>query len=84
MTIHLHIDELVLHGLDVRDPQLLREAVAGELSQLLATQGNRPAWNKNSNIARIDGGSFELSRRDPGATQLGGQIARQVAGGLNK
>jgi hypothetical protein len=80
-NVELHIEELVLHGLETGDRHRIAEAVQGELARLIGEQDIPPQLVRSGEIQRIDAGGFELaagSREDA----LGSQIARSVYGGL--
>ena len=83
MNIELNIEQLVLHGVDVRDRRGLQAAVEAELSRLFAERGLPPALAQGGYVPHLDGGTANLA---PGAqaANSGVQIARAVYGGLNK
>lgn len=83
MKIDLHIERLILDGIDVpwHERPILQAAVEAELARLLAEGG----LNRQTNIALRDvpAGHIQLSNEnEPG--QLGRQIAQSVYGGLNR
>jgi hypothetical protein len=79
MNINLHIERLVLAGLDLSQRQRaeLGAALAGELERLLAAGGLSPALAKGLAVPRLDVGSIQLT---PGgdAGQMGVSIARSI------
>lgn len=85
MTIHVHIDRLVLDGLplDPRGRRHLRSAVETELGRLLATGGVTPELMRSGVVARLPTGWTRLpDGGDPGG--LGRGIARAVHGGIGQ
>jgi hypothetical protein len=81
-SIHLHIEELVLHGFAPGDQHGISEAVQSELTRLISEQQNFPHTTKNISRERIDGGNFCMANSaKPKA--VGAQIAGAVFGGIN-
>ena len=80
-SIHLHIEELVLHGFAPGDRHRISEAVEQELTRLIS---ERPVFcNTRKNISRdhVDGGNFQMANpARPNA--VGAQIAGAVMGGI--
>jgi len=85
MNINLHIDQLILDGINVPRSQrhLLQASMQSELTRLL-TEGGVPRHLVNgSALRRVPAGNIELSSgSDP--VNLGRQIARSVYGGIGK
>jgi len=82
-SVELHIEELVLHGLGSWDQYRIADAVERQLARLLGT-GNLPlALAQSAEMARVDGGAFDVA---PGSTAetIGGQVASSVFGGLKE
>jgi hypothetical protein len=77
MKIELHIEELVLHGFAPNGRYGIGDAVKRELARLLSEGDIPPSWNRDADIARLDGGTFQMSA---GAlpTTIGTQIANTV------
>ena len=73
--IHLHIEELVLHGFAPRDRHQISETVQQELTRLISTQNISAYLQRDKNIERMDAGSF---RTAPGKISVGNQIAGAV------
>ena len=84
MTIHLHIEHLILDGIDLPPGQrpLLKALVATELAQLITTGGLAPAWQADGSYGHMPGGTLTLTNTQ--ATTLGPQIAGAVYGGMQK
>ncbi len=82
-NIELHIEELVLHGFAAKDRYAIGEAVQRELSRLLAEQGVHPSIEKGYDVAKLDGGVFQV-KQGSRADAIGTQVAQSVYGGLKK
>ncbi|MBE9581067.1 MAG: hypothetical protein IMF18_05555 [Proteobacteria bacterium] len=78
-NIELHIEELVLHGFAHGDR--IGEAVEQELSRLLADRGVPQSLERGGEVARVDGGAFEVAAGSR-AEVVGAQVAKAVYGGL--
>jgi 5-carboxymethyl-2-hydroxymuconate isomerase len=82
-SVHLHIEELVLHGFPSSDRHRIGEAVRRELTRLFAEERTPRAFAKSAEIDRLNGGSFQTTgTARPEAT--GAQVARAVFGGLRQ
>jgi hypothetical protein len=79
--IHLHIEELVLHGFAPGDRQRLGEVVEQELTRMLSEPPVSPALKKNVSLDRVDGGAFCMANPAKPAI-VGAQIAGAVFGGI--
>jgi hypothetical protein len=82
-TIELHIEELVLHGFPPKDRHLIGEAVQRELTKLLSERGIPSSLSKGGEIARLDGGSFNVKQGSK-ADVVGRQVAQAVYGGMQR
>lgn len=85
MNINLHIEKLVLEGIDLRPAQRqhLQDALETELGRLLAQGGIPGELAAGGALPSLRANGFEMSSgRDP--VQLGQQIARSVYGGLGQ
>lgn len=83
MNINLHIERLVLDGLDLAPEQrpLLQAAVESELSRLLTERGLSPSLAQGMAVPRLSAQDIQTtSSNNP--TQLGQQIAQSVYGGI--
>jgi hypothetical protein len=76
-NIELHIEELVLHGFAPKDRYLIGEAIQHELTRLFAEQGVPAFLAQNAEIARLDGGSFNVPAGTKTET-IGAQVAQAV------
>jgi hypothetical protein len=85
MSLHLHIDRLVLDGLPLRavDRAALQAAVETELARLLSEGGLAPGLVEGGAVPALRGGSLQEGRGDK-AAGLGTQIAQAVYGGIGK
>lgn len=79
--VSLHIEKLVLHGLAPGDRYRIGEAMQRELERLIAMQGLAPLLARGGEIARLDGGVFQVAPSAK-ADAIGSQIAQAVYGGL--
>jgi hypothetical protein len=81
-NIELHIEELVLHGFAPGDRYRIGETMERELAHLFTEQGAPPSLAQSGEIARLEGGNFEVK---PGsnAEAIGVQVAQAVYGGLS-
>jgi hypothetical protein len=82
MNINLHIDRLVLDGLDFPPDQqhLLQTSVVHELTRLLSEGGLTPHFAGGIALARLSAGVIQVTDNCP--AQLGRQIAQSVYGGI--
>jgi hypothetical protein len=79
--IEVHIEELVLHGVDARDRHRVADAMQQELLRMFAGAPLPPGLERPAARPRVDGGSFAApAGRDVRA--LGEGIARAVHGGI--
>lgn len=82
MNIKLHIDRLVLDGLDFSpdQQQVLQTSVVNELTRLLREGGVAPHLAGSIALARLSAGDIRVTDNRP--AQLGRQIAQSVYGGV--
>ncbi len=82
MNINLHIERLVLDGVDIAPGQrhLLQASVETELTRLLTDRGLTPSLAQGVVLPRLSTGGMQLTGNNP--TQLGQQIAQSVYGGI--
>lgn len=85
MNINLHIDKLVLEGVDIAPGQsrLLQRIVAAELTRMLSDGELSPSLVQGSSLSRLAAGNIQL-REDNDTGGLGRQIAQSVYGGLGR
>ncbi|BAY24868.1 hypothetical protein NIES2100_46660 [Calothrix sp. NIES-2100] len=79
MNINLHIEKLILDGLDIPRSQreLLKATVETELGKLLASQELPKNWQPNVSIPTIE----VAPKSHP--SQMGQQIAQAIYQGMN-
>jgi hypothetical protein len=82
MNIHLHIDELVLHGFAPGDRYHIAEAVQAELSCMLVERGVPAALAQGGSAERVATDDFNMGAA-PRPAIVGRQIAQAVYGGLD-
>ncbi|MFL6196539.1 MAG: hypothetical protein ACJ75H_20325 [Thermoanaerobaculia bacterium] len=85
MKVNLHIDRLVLEGIDLDHAQrpLLQAAVETELGRLLAQGGVGADFAGGGAVPSVRAEGFEIGA-DGGPARLGTQIAQSVYGGIGK
>ena len=79
--IELHIEELVLHGFAPADRYRIGDTVQRELTRLLAEQGMPASLIQSGEVARLDGGAFEITQGSR-AEAIGDQVAQAVYRGM--
>lgn len=81
MNINLHIDQLILDGIDLAPDQrhLLQTRLTTELTQLLSQGGLSTHLAAGTALARVSADSIQPDNK---ATGLGQQIAQSVYGGI--
>ena len=77
MTLHLHIDRLVLDGLGSLDAEAVQAAAEAELVRLFAEAGAPAELALISRRPRVDDGAFRVEATRLGADPEG--IGRQIA-----
>jgi hypothetical protein len=85
MNINLHIERLVLDGVNIAPDQrhLLQASVETELTRLLTAGGLSPSLAQGTALPRMSTSGIQLTGgNDP--TQLGQQIAQSMYGGIGK
>jgi len=82
MNIDLHIERLVLDGIDLPQDQhpLLQASITAELTRLLGDGGLAPHLAKGISLTRLSAGSLRLTDQSP--HPLGERIAQSIYGGL--
>ncbi|MDQ3279911.1 MAG: hypothetical protein M3Q69_00695 [Acidobacteriota bacterium] len=75
--LRIHIEELVLHGVDPRDRHAIGDAVQQEIRTALAEQPMRAPDARA--VERVDAGSL---RSNPRMRGVGTQIAARLKGAL--
>jgi hypothetical protein len=82
VNLELRIEEMVLHGFAPGDRYRIGDAMQRELARLFTEQGMPPSLAQRREVARVDGGAFEVA---PGsrAEAIGVRVAQTVYGGLS-
>ena len=83
MNINLHIERLVLDGVNIAPGQrhLLQASVETELARLLTDGGLAPGLAQGTALPRLSTSGIQLTGGN-NPTQLGRQIAQSVYGGI--
>lgn len=83
MNIELHIERLILDGLQLepRDRSHLQAAVEGELTRLLAAGGLRSELLSGVAVRSLGAGEIHMTNQ-MSAAHLGNHIAQAVHGGI--
>lgn len=83
MNIKLHIDRLVLDGVNIAPGQhhVLQASVETELIRLLTNGGLAPSLAQGTAVPRLSAGAMQLTSTSS-PTELGQQIAQSVYGGI--
>ena len=83
MNINLHIENLLIDGLDIPHGQRLAliKALESELSRLLTENGLGETWHAGGSVPALKAANIQVNPGSP--TQLGASIARSVYTGLN-
>ena len=83
MKINLHIERLVLDGVNIDSGQrrLLQTRVETELTRMLTEGGLSPSFTRNLALSRLSTSAFRMP--EAGNTKHAGQeIAKSVYGGI--
>lgn len=86
MNINLHIDRVVLDGIDLKpgEQHWVKAALEAELSRLLTESGAlESGFAQNLTVPRIASNNIQLSG-DNNPVRLGEQIAQSVYGGIRR
>ena len=83
MNINLHIERLVLEGVDIAPYQrhLLHASLTAELARMFGNSSLAPSFAEGFSLAHVSTGDVQLAGNNP--TQLGQQIAQSVYGGIS-
>jgi hypothetical protein len=81
MHIKLHIEELVLRGIDVKHRARVAQSVQDELVRLLTDRGLSPALSQGVAIRQARAPGFQLAAGG-GDEKLAGQVAQSIHGAL--
>ena len=85
MNINLHIDRLILDGVNIPHHQrhLLQASVKAELGRLVLEGGVSPGITNGGAVPQVNAKRIQLGASN-NPVQLGRQIARSVYGGIGK
>ncbi len=83
MNINLHIERLVLDGIQIAPEQrpVLQAAVESELSRLLTERGLSPSLAQGVGVPRLSASDIQVASASS-PTELGHQIAQSIYGGI--
>ena len=81
--VHVHIDRLVLIGVDVRDRAALDGAVRGEMARLFVERGWEEPPQRGASVERLDAGLLAVDRGAREST-LGAGIGAALHRGLTR
>lgn len=82
-SVKLHIDELVVDGIQQVDRYRLGDTVQNELARMLREQGTALHWSASTGRDRADGGEI-LTISNVSAEKVGIQVAHAVYRGLGQ
>ena len=84
MNINLHIERLVLDGINISPGQrdLLQASITTELTQLLNNAGLAGMLVEGGALPRLSTNNIQLTSNKP--MELGQKIAQSVYGGISK
>jgi hypothetical protein len=82
-SLEIHIEALVLHDFANSERYRIGEAIERELTRLFTEQGVPSEIIQGGEIARLDGGTFEVQ---PGSNSetTGAQLAKAIYEGLGQ
>jgi len=83
MNINLHIERLILDGIDIAPEQgpVLQAAMESELGRLLTERGISPGLAQEVAVPRLSARDMQMASTS-GPVELGQQIAQSVYGGI--
>ena len=81
MKINIHIERVILDGVAVDRPRLLRSALEKELTHRLTEGGLSAEFRRGGAVPYVPGGGIEFGESHPPA-RLGTQIANAVYRGI--
>lgn len=84
MNINLHIERLVLDGINIAPGQshLLKATITNELTQLLNSGGLDRSFVEGRVLSRLTTNNIQLTNNKPG--ELEQKIAQSVYGGMHR
>lgn len=82
--IHVHIDRLVLRGIDPSDRNALANGLKSELARVLADPATQSAMSKSRRTPVMRLGKMPMEQGIGGARKLGGGIALAIGKGIKR
>ncbi len=83
MKITVHIERVVLDGVPVEHPRILRNALERELTQRLRAGGLSAELKTGGAVPHVVGGAIDVGHHQSSArlgTQIGGAVYRGIGG----
>ena len=80
--IRVHIDRLVLNGVEPLEGRTLAEALQSQLSRELSDRAERGKWARSHRTPLLKLGRMPLEAGSAGARKLGAGLARGIGKGL--
>jgi hypothetical protein len=78
--INVHIDRVVLHGLDSAGREAFMSGLKSELARMLADPATQTARSRRTPVLRL--GRVAMEPGLGGARKLGGSVARAIGRGI--
>ena len=82
--IHVHIDRIVLRGIDPSDRHALVSGLKTELARVLADPATQSGMGKSRRTPVMRLGAMPMEQGTVGARKLGGGIARAIGKGIKR
>lgn len=80
--VNLHIDRLVLRGIDPMDKHALADGLKMELARVLADPATRAALSQSRRTPVLRLGRMAMQPGMAGARTLGGSVAKAIGKGM--
>jgi hypothetical protein len=80
--LSIHIDRLVLRGIDPLDKQALASGLKAELARVLGEPAARASLEQSRRIPVLKLGRMAMQPGQAGARQFGGGVARAIGKGM--
>jgi hypothetical protein len=81
-TVHLHIDRIVLRGVDAADRQALVQGLQAELARVLADPKTRAGMTTSRHVPVLRLGRMTMTPGNAGARSFGAGVARAIGKGM--
>jgi hypothetical protein len=82
MSVNLHIDRLVLRGIDPMDKHALADGLKTELARMLGDPATRAALMQSRRTPVLRLGRMAMQPGMAGARALGGGVAKAIGKGM--